>query len=140
MLAGQSQAAGADPMGTAAVGALTRLRAACRTAKERLSADTAAVISAEGAADVRFTRAELEALLAEPLAGLLDEIGDALQDNRIPADRLSAVATVGGGAAIPLVTERLSQELRAPIVTTPDPGSAAAAGAGWLAERGVPRS
>ena len=44
------------------------------------------------------------------LRGFLDALGDALEHNRIPAVNLAAVATVGGGAAIPLVTQRLSEE------------------------------
>ena len=36
----------------------------------------------------------------------------------MPAASVSAVATVGGGARIPLITQRLSEHLRAPVVTT----------------------
>ena len=44
---------------------------------------------------------------------------ETLQRNKIPLANLSAVATVGGGAAIPLVTQRLSEQFRVPVVTTP---------------------
>ena len=47
VLAGIAEASDADPAGTAAVGSLARLRDECRQAKERLSAETAAVIPAE---------------------------------------------------------------------------------------------
>ena len=87
--------------------------------------------------DVRVTRAELESLIAEPLAGLLDAIEETLQRNRIPVASLSAVATVGGGAAIPLVTQRLSEQLRAPVVTTP---AAAARRRGRCRAAGRPRA
>ena len=50
---------------------------------------------------------------------MLDALEDTLQRNSIPVASLSAVATVGGGAAIPLVTQRLSEQLRAPVVTLP---------------------
>ena len=59
--------------------------------------------------DVRLTRAELERLIDEPLGGFLDALGDVLERNRIPVASLAAVATTGGGAAIPLITQRLSE-------------------------------
>ncbi|WP_068254720.1 Hsp70 family protein, partial [Mycobacterium sp. ACS4331] len=129
----------ADPAGTAAVGSLAQLRGECRQAKERLSAETSTVIPVQlpgSTLDVRLTRAELENLIAEPLQGFLDTLGDTLERNRIPAAQLSAVATVGGGAAIPLLTQRLSELLRVPVITLPQPALAAATGAGVIAERG----
>jgi Hsp70 protein len=139
VMAGIREASDADPSGTAAVGSLTRLRDECRLAKERLSAETATVIPAElpgFSSDIRMTRTELENLIAEPFAGFLDVLGDTLERNRIPIANLAAVATVGGGAAIPSITQRLSEELRVPVVTAPAPGLYAAAGAAVLAERG----
>lgn len=132
-------ASAADPAGTAAVGSLTRLREECRLAKERLSAETATVVPVElpgFTSDIRVTRPELEQLISEPLAIFLDALGDALERNRIPATELSAVVTVGGGAAIPLVTQRLSEELRVPVITTPLAGLNAAIGAALIAARG----
>jgi hypothetical protein len=139
VLADLSDAGGTETAGTAAVGALTRLRSECKLAKERLSAETATVIPVQlptATSDVRLTRSELEALMAEPLAGFFDALGDLLENNRIPAASLTAVATVGGGAAIPLVTQRLSEELRVPVITSPDPSATVAAGAGLLAAQG----
>ena len=109
VVTGIAEANSPDPASTAAVGSLTRLRDECRGAKERLSADTATVVRAElpgYSSDVRITRQELERLIDAPLAGLQSVIADALQRYRIPAASVSAVATVGGGAAIPLVTQR----------------------------------
>jgi hypothetical protein len=140
VLAAVRDAANADPASTAAVGALTRLRDECRQAKERLSAETATVVPVElpgVRTEIRVTRAELEGLLAEPLAGFLDALGDALERNRIPAVNLAAVATVGGGAAIPIITQRLSEELRVPVVTTPLAGLNPAIGAAVIAARGI---
>jgi hypothetical protein len=128
-----------DPGGTAAVGALTRLREECRLAKERLSTETATVVPADlpgHRSDIRLTRPELDALIAEPFAGFLDALGDVLERNRIPAASLAAVATVGGGAAIPSINQRLSEALRVPVITGPNPGVAAATGAAVLAARG----
>jgi hypothetical protein len=58
-----------------------------------------------------------------------------LQHNRIAVASVSAVATVGGGARIPLITQRLSEHLRAPVVTTPHPQLTAAEGASLIAYR-----
>ncbi|PRC42755.1 molecular chaperone, partial [Mycobacterium sp. ITM-2017-0098] len=140
VLAGVADANDADTSGTAAVGPLMRLRDECRAAKERLSAETAAVVPVElpgYRSDVRVTRPELEQLISGPLDGLLAAIGDTLQRNGIPADRIAAVATVGGGAAIPLVTQRLSERLRAPVVTTPQSHLNIAAGAALVANEGL---
>ena len=85
--------------------------------------------------DIRVTRPELEQLIAEPLAGLLSAIDDTLQRNNIAPAQVSAVATVGGGAAIPLITQRLSERLRAPVITTPESHLNIAAGAALVANQ-----
>lgn len=138
VLVGMADAGDADPAGTAAVSSLARLRDECRLAKERLSAETATAVPVDlpGArSDIRVTRPELEQLIAGPLGGLLNAIEDLLQRNQIPLASVSAVATVGGGAAIPLVTQRLSEHLRAPVVTTPEPQFNVAAGAALVADQ-----
>ncbi|MCV7416884.1 Hsp70 family protein [Mycolicibacterium litorale] len=138
VLVGIADAGSADPAGTAAVGSLARLRDECRQAKERLSAETATAVPVElpGVhSDIRVTRPELEQLISEPLGGLLNAIEDTLQRNHIPPANVSAVATVGGGAAIPLVTQRLSERLRAPVVTTPESQLNVAAGAALVANQ-----
>ena len=85
----------------------------------------------------RVTRNELENLMSEPLAGLLNTIEETLQRNNIPVANISAVATVGGGANIPLVTQQLSERLRAPVVTTPQSQFNVAAGAALVADRAL---
>lgn len=140
VLAGVADANKVDPAGTAAVGPLARLRDECRMAKERLSAETATVLPAElpeFRSDVRLTRPELEQLISEPFAGLVNAIEDLLQRNGIPVANVSSVATVGGGAAIPLVTQRLSERLRAPVVTTPESQLNVAAGAALVANQSL---
>jgi hypothetical protein len=59
-----------------------------------------------------------------------------LEHNRIPAAELAAVAMVGGGAAIPLISQQLSEALRVPVITGPGPALTAATGAALLAARG----
>ncbi|ORB31500.1 Hsp70 family protein [Mycolicibacterium parafortuitum] len=124
----------AEPGGTAHVATLAGLREQCRVAKERLSSETATSL-AYGHTTVRVTRAELDGLItadlnlvADALLGMLDRYG-------ITPAQLAAVATVGGGARIPLVTQRLSEVLRQPVITAPGAQVAAAAGAELLALR-----
>ncbi|OBK75719.1 Hsp70 family protein, partial [Mycobacterium sp. 1274761.0] len=138
VLAGVAAADDADPAGTAAVGSLARLRDDSRLAKERLSSDTATVVPVDlpgFRSDVRLTRTELESLIAAPLAGLLAAVRETLERNNIQAADLAAVATVGGGAGIPLVTQRLSEEFRVPVITTPHSQLNVAAGAALLADQ-----
>lgn len=131
-------AANSDAAGTAPVNGVARRLDECRRAKEQLSDATVAVIPAEmpGAPDdIRFFRTELERLIAEPLGRLVGNVEDVLRRNRIPPAKLAAIATVGGGACIPLVTQQLEQRLQAPVVTTPHPALSAAIGAAVLAEQ-----
>ncbi len=76
-----------------------------------------------------MTRAELEALLAEPLAQVLAELDGLLERNRLSWADVSVIATAGGGASIPLVTQRLSEHSQRPVVSTPQPALDAAVGA-----------
>lgn len=128
----------ADTAGTAAVGPLTRLREQCRAAKERLSSETATAVPVDlpgFRSDVRVTRPELEQMISGPLDGLLSLIDDTLTRNGVATENISAIATVGGGAAIPLVTQRLSERLRAPVVTTPQALLNIGAGAALIANQ-----
>jgi hypothetical protein len=127
-----------DPSGTAMVGSLGRLREECRRAKERLSAETATAVPAQlpgQRADIRVTRIELEDLIKAPLAEFLATLDETLERYGVPVASVSAVATVGGGARIPLITQRLSEHLRAPVVSTRHPQLTAAEGAALIAHR-----
>jgi len=138
VVAGLVDASNADPSGTAMVGSLVRLRDECRRAKERLSESTATAVVADlpdHRVDVRVTRTELEDLMAAPLAEFLAVLGETLERYGVPPASVSAVATVGGGARIPLITQRLSEHLRAPVVTTLHPQLTAAEGAALIAHR-----
>ncbi|RDH74677.1 molecular chaperone [Mycolicibacterium moriokaense] len=139
VVAGLFEASGADPAGTAMVGSLTRLRDECRRAKERLSDETATAIDVDVpglATTVRMTRMELDDLIDEPLADFVAALIDTLERNRVRLADIAAVATVGGGARIPLITQRLSEHLRTTVVTTAQPQLTAAAGAALVAQRG----
>lgn len=132
VIAGLSESSDADPASTAAVGSLSALREECRRAKEALSSDTETDIHADlpgFASTVHVTRPELEELIEPGLTSVLTAVTESLRRNNIDPTQLSAVAAVGGGAAIPLVTQQLSQQLGVPVVTSPTPALVAAAGA-----------
>ena len=131
---------GIDPSGTAAVGSLARLREECRRAKERLSVDTETEVTAElpgYRAAIRVARTELESLIAAPLDGVLAALGNTLKRNGISWSNVSAVVTVGGGAGIPLIAQRLSEHSSAPVVRTPQPAFDAALGAALFSAYGL---
>ncbi|HZU45954.1 MAG TPA: Hsp70 family protein, partial [Mycobacterium sp.] len=127
-----------DGARTAPVGSLARRLDQCRRAKEQLSAATVAVVPAEMPGvgqDIRLSRAELEEMISEPLDRFVATVEEILQRNEIPTAKLAAIATVGGGACMPLITQRLSDRLRVPVVTTPTPMLSAAIGAALLAQQ-----
>ncbi|MGH3726357.1 MAG: Hsp70 family protein [Mycobacterium sp.] len=132
VLAGLDQ----DPDGTASLGALTRLRDRCRAAKEHLSTETATVVPVElpgTGSDVRITRGDLEDGIREPVAALIVKVQEILEQNGIQPASVSAVVTIGGGAAIPLVNQQLSEHIRCPIIAAPQSQLAAALGAAIMA-------
>ncbi|WP_319455723.1 MULTISPECIES: Hsp70 family protein [unclassified Mycobacterium] len=124
-----------DPANTSAVASLTTFRDHCRRAKERLSHETATGLPGPVGSTVRLTRTELDGLLGVPVDGLLLAIDDQLRRAGVRPAELVAVATVGGGARIPFVTQRLSEALRTPVTTSPDAQTVAAIGAAMLAGR-----
>jgi hypothetical protein len=129
-----------DLSGTSAIGSLTRLRAQCRGAKERLS--TAAVTSLVAdlpghRSEVRLTRNELDEVIRAPLADFVGVVQETLERNGIRPANLVAVASGGGGARIPIVTTTLSEHFRVPVITTGQPELTAAIGGGLRAARGT---
>ncbi len=134
-----AEASAPQPAGTAAASSIARLRNESRRAKEQLSTEAEASVHAELPnfnSDVRITRAELEQLIAQPLAGVFAAIEQALQRNNIERQNVAAVAAVGGGANIPLVTAHLAQRLQVPVVAPPGAQLTLAGGAALLA--GIP--
>ena len=83
-----------------------------------------------------MARTELESLIAAPLDGVLTALESSLQRNGIGWPNVAAVVTVGGGASIPLIAQRLSGYSSAPVVTTPQPAFDAAVGAALFAAYG----
>ncbi|HTI77054.1 MAG TPA: Hsp70 family protein [Mycobacterium sp.] len=129
-----------DLSGTSAIGSLSRLRAQCRGAKERLStaAVTSLVVEVPGhRSDVRLTRNELDEAIRAPLADFAGVVQETLERNGIRTADLVAVASVGGGARIPIITTTLSEQFRVPVITTGQPELTAAIGGGLRAVRGT---
>lgn len=138
VLEGLSDAGSVDVTGTSAIGPLTRLRAQCRAAKERLSTTAATSLVAElpgHRGEVRLTRNELDDAMRRPLTDFAGTLQETLDRNG--ARGLAAVASVGGGARVPLVTTTLSEHFGVPVVTTPQPELTSAIGGGLSAARGM---
>jgi hypothetical protein len=139
VVADLSSAGSFDTSATSAIGSLTRLRGACRHAKEELSSTIAITLTADVPGyrdDIRVTRDELDDAINQPLERFIAAVHETLQRNGIRAEDLTAIALVGGGASIPTVTTTLSEQLGAPIITAPRPQLTAAMGAALRAARG----
>lgn len=135
-----SAAGAVDLSSTSAIGSLTRLRAQCRGAKERLSTATVTslVVEVPGhRSDVRLTRNELDEAIREPLADFTGELQETVGRSGIRPSDLVAVASVGGGARIPIITTALSEQFRVPVITNAQPELTAAIGGGLKAARGT---
>ncbi len=135
-----SAAGSVDLSGTSSIGSLTRLRAQCRGAKERLSTASVTSLAADlpgSGGEVRITRNELDDAIRAPLDGFVAELQETLRRSGIRSTDLVAVASVGGGARIPIVTTTLSEHLRVPVITAAQPELAAAIGGGLKAVRGT---
>ncbi|MFD3703399.1 Hsp70 family protein [Nocardia sp. NPDC058658] len=127
-----------DPFDPVVETELAALRERCRTAKEALSLDTAAVVSvgalaADGTGQVRIVRNELEDLLRSDVRDSLELVHEAVQRAGVGLADVAAVLLTGGGGAIPLVAELISAEFGLPVVACEDPATASAAGAAELA-------
>ena len=140
VLDGLSDAGAVDVTGTSAIGPLSRLRAQCRAAKERLSTTAATSLVAdlpEHRGDVRLTRNELDDAIRAPLTDLAGVLQETLDRSGARSGALVTVASAGGGARIPLITTTLSEHFGVPVVTTPQPELTAAIGGGLQAARGI---
>ena len=140
VLNGLSAAGTVDLSGTSAIGSLSRLRAQCRAAKERLSTTAVTSLVAElpgHRSEVRLTRNELDDAIRQPLADFAGVVQETLERNGVRSGELVAVASVGGGARIPIITTTLSEHFRVPVITTGQPELTAAIGGGLRAARGT---
>jgi hypothetical protein len=128
---------GAFPTGGAAIGSLSRLRSACRVAKEQLSSRTTATLTdgltgARG--EIRIGRHEFDDAIRPSLNRMIAVLDETLAHNGIRD--LVAIVSTGGGANLPTVTTTLSRHFRVPVATTPRPQLAAAVGAALRVAQG----
>ncbi|WP_216900518.1 Hsp70 family protein, partial [Nocardia alni] len=117
---------------------LRELRARLVHAKQQLSRDMSAVVEVNlpGIREQRrIVRAELEALIAEPVQQAVQRIVRTTDAAVGAGHEVEAIVLVGGGAAIPLLAEYLSTATEVPIADTSDPGTTVARGAALLAAR-----
>ncbi|MEE6178729.1 Hsp70 family protein [Mycobacterium sp. 050134] len=128
-------AATADVASTTRIGSQSRLLGECRRAKEQLSSATTATVSVGSGETVTLTRTDFERLVTEPLDRFAGAVEEVLRRNGIAGSGLAAVATVGGGAAIPLIGRRLAERFGVTIHTAPQPAFSAAVGAAVLGDR-----
>jgi actin-like ATPase involved in cell morphogenesis len=139
VVADLSSAGSFDTAATSAIGSLARLRTACRYAKERLSSTIATEVTVDTPGyqgEIRLTRDDLDDAIRQPLEGFTDFVHGVLQRNGIRPEELVAIASVGGGASIPVVTTTLSEQFGALVITAPRPHLTAALGAALWAARG----
>jgi Hsp70 protein len=139
VVADLSSAGSFDTAATSAIGSLARLRNACRSAKERLSSTLTTDLIADVAGyqgEIWLSREDLDDAIRQPLEDFTNFVHEALQRNGILPEELVAIASVGGGASIPLVTTTLSERFGALVVTAPRPHLTAALGAALWAARG----
>ncbi len=133
-----SAAGSIDLSGTSAIGSLTKLRGQCRGAKERLSTASVTALVADVPGhhgEVRLTRNELDDAIRQPVADFAGVLQETLERNGVR--ELAAVASVGGGARIPIITTTLSEHFRVPVITNGQPELTAAIGGGLTAVRGT---
>jgi Tol biopolymer transport system component len=96
---------------------LARLRRDCVEAKEALSSDVEAVISASlsgQSTTIRITRQDFESLIRPALEQTLDATERALRSADVEAGELSSIIMVGGSSRIPLVSELLQARFEVP--------------------------
>jgi hypothetical protein len=139
VVADLSSAGSFDTAATSAIGSLAGLRNACRSAKERLSSTLTTDLIADVPGyqgEIRLTRGDLDDAIRQPLEDFTNFVHEVLQRNGILPEELVAIASVGGGASIPLVTTTLSERFGALVVTAPRPYLTAALGAALWAARG----
>lgn len=121
-----------DTSSTSSIGSLNRLRTVCRIAKEQLSSSTTVRLTAQlpnSGGDISLTRAELDEVIRPALHLVVGAVQETLKDSGISGGDLLAVASVGGGANIPLVNTTLSHRFSVPVITAPRPHLTAAVGA-----------
>ena len=119
----------------ASIAALSRLRAACRDAKERLSYETEVTIDASlpnQPALVQLTRADFERILYPHLEMTVDVLVEMLDRAGVRGSSVDAVALIGGSSRIPAVAEMVSSRTGMQVLVDPYPELTVALGAAQM--------
>lgn len=122
----------ADPSDAMTRGALARLRADVRSAKESLSSDTDVTIPVMLPAlqtEVRLTRPEFEGMIRPRLLETVAALERAIRSAGIQMSDVSKILLVGGSSRIPLVAEVIQQATGRPVAVDAHPKFAIALGA-----------
>ncbi|HEY0447864.1 Hsp70 family protein [Actinophytocola sp.] len=118
--------------------AQAQLRAACVTAKERLSTELAVTVPAPRGSKrgtVMVNRTDLEQLVRPAVEATVRSLQRTIQATGTAAGSLRAVVLVGGCGRIPLVAELVSAAVRVRVAAAADPETAVARGAALAAAR-----
>ena len=130
-----------DPDDPEVLLALARLRRDCVLAKEQLSSDTQATVTATlpgGLETIRVGRSELEDLVGPALEETVAAVRRALRSAALSPDELAAIVLVGGSSRIPLVSEVLVSAFGRPLAVDTHPKHDIALGAASLGDPGAP--
>jgi hypothetical protein len=126
-----------DMSDPASITALTRLRAECRDAKERLSYDTEVTIDASlphMPALVQLTRAEFEDIVRPRLETTIDVMLDMIDRAGFRPSEVDAVALTGGSSRIPAVVDLLASRTTMQVLVDPYPELTVALGAAQMVD------
>ena len=121
---------------TAESRALARLRAECTSAREALSADTAATISVRLPGhheEIRLTRQEFETMIRPAIADAIAVVDTTVEAAGLVSADLSAVLLVGGASRTPLVSQMVRSHFDRPTLVDAHPKHTIASGAALAA-------
>ena len=116
----------------ASIAALSRLRAECRDAKERLSYEAEVTIDASlpsSPALVRLTRDDFDAILYPHLELTVDVMVEMVDRTGVHSRDVDVVALIGGSARIPAVADVVSARTGMQVLVDPFPELTVAVGA-----------
>lgn len=124
-----------DVKSDAAISEAHQALSLCRELREKLSYSSAESIKlglGENSKTVRIARSELEELAEPWLENLVSNLGSVIGQSRSGVDE---VLLVGGLAAMPLISQRISAELDMPVTVAANAQTVVSEGTQLLAER-----
>ena len=120
----------------AAVASLTRLRAECRAAKERLSYETEVTIDASTSepALVQLARAQFDEMVRGHVETTIDVMVRTITDSGLESRDVGAIALIGGSSRMPLVSRLMATRTSVPVLVDPYPELTVAMGAAHMVD------